>query len=611
MDPSVRPARGVDLAQVLPVTAVLAALGTALVAACVLYRRGGLPWVERQLARLEATTGSPAWVVVPSAVGGLSLLTAGFGFYWDVAVHIDNGRDQNPFGTPAHWPIVLGLCGLVAAGILAIVLDRDIDGGAAVQLPFGLRCSLGGALVLLCGGISLAGFPLDDLWHNAFGQDVTLWSPTHIQMIGGASLTTLALWVLVEEGRRRAGETRRTASRTWRAVNAWRTTSIAGAFLIGLSTLQDEFDMGVPQFNAIYHPILIALAAGIALTAARVRLGRGAALTTALFFLVMRGSWALVIGVGFGRTAPSMPLYLVEALLVEGVALVVPVRQQLRFGLVSGALIGTVGVAAEWAWSQVAFPLAWQPAIFPEAYVLAFLAAVAGGALGALSGRALLPSSAGRSPAPRVATGLAFACALGVLALALPIGTHPGYRADVTVTPAGRYEATLTVRLDPAPIAKDVAWFTVTSWQGGDLVAGHGLRITPMDQVGPGVYRSHGPVPVAGSYKTLLRLGTATAQQAVPVYLPEDRAIPAAGVPASPHFVRSFVPDQKILQREQVGGSQSLKHVAYTVLGGLALLWIGTLTLGLQRLDRSAVESVRPLVLPPSWARRTPERSFA
>lgn len=609
---TVKPARGVDLAQVLPVTAVLAVLGAALIGACVLYRRGRLPALERLVARLETATGTPAWALVPTAVGGLSLVTAGFGFYWDVAVHIDNGRDQNPFGTPAHWPIVIGLCGLVVAGILAITLDRDTDGGASIQLPFGLRSSLGGALVLLCGSISLAGFPLDDLWHNVFGQDVTLWSPTHIQMIGGASLTTLALWVLHEEGRRRGGSTASpgTTGRRHRLLERYRAASLAGAFLLGLSTLQDEFDMGVPQFNAIYHPILIALAAGIALTAARVRLGRGAALSTALFFLAMRGIWALVIGVGFGRTAPTMPLYLVEALLVEGVALVVPTQRQLRFGLVSGALIGTVGVASEWAWGQVAFPLPWQSTLFPEAYVLALVAAVSGAVLGALSGRSLLPATARRTPAPRLATGLAFAAALGVVALALPIGSHTGYRADVTVTPASQHEAYLTVRLEPSSIAKQVAWFNVTSWQGGSLVGGTGLRLTTMDEVSPGVYRSHGPVPVAGDYKSLLRLATATTQQAVPVYLPEDKAIPAAGVPASPHFVRAFVPDQKILQREQVGGSPALKHVAYAVLGVLALLWIGTLTMGLQRLNRSAVESVRPLVLPPHWTRRT-ERSFA
>jgi hypothetical protein len=39
-----------------------------------------------------------------------------------------------------------------------------------------------------------------------------------------------------------------------------------GGFLIGLSTFQAEFDFGVPQFDQIFQPMLIALAAGIALT---------------------------------------------------------------------------------------------------------------------------------------------------------------------------------------------------------------------------------------------------------------------------------------------------------------------------------------------------------
>ncbi|HUR15250.1 MAG TPA: hypothetical protein VM097_12245 [Mycobacteriales bacterium] len=608
MDEQIKPARGVDLAQVLPVTGALAALGAALLVVCVLYRKGRLPVLDRAVAAVEARSGMPAWTAIPTAVSGLSLLTAGFGFYWDVAVHIDNGRDQNPFGTAAHWPIVIGLCGLVVAGILAITLDRDTDGGAAVQLPFGLRSSLGGALILLCGSISLLGFPLDDLWHNVFGQDVTLWSPTHIQMIGGASLTTLATWVLLEEGRRRSGHTGAAdVPRAWRLLEAWRTASIAGSFLIGLSTLQDEFDMGVPQFNAIYHPLLIALAAGVALTAARVRLGRGGALKTALFFLAVRGTWALVIGGVFDLTTPHMPLYLVEALLVEGVALVVSTRQPMRFALLSGVLIGTVGVASEWAFGQVAFAMPWEPVIFPEAYLLALVAAVAGAVLGTATGGSLLPARETRTAAPKLAVGLAFAAVLAVIAVALPVGSHRGYRADVTLTAAGPHEAMVLVKLDPPSIAKDVAWFNVTAWQGG--VDSGGLRLTVMDEVSPGVYRSHGPVPVDGDYKTVLRLGTAAAQQAVPIYLPEDKAIPAEGVAADPHFVREFVPDVEILQREQVGGSDALKHTAYGVLAFLALLWIATLALGLQRLGRAAVRSLEPLrVLLP---RRTPEESFA
>jgi hypothetical protein len=300
-----------------------------------------------------------------------------------------------------------------------------------------------------------------------------------------------------------------------------------------------------------------------------------------------------------------MPLYLVEALLVEAVALAVPTQQVLRFALACGALIGTVGVASEWAYGQVAFALPWQSVLFPEAYLLALVAAVAGGVLGTAAGRALQPASTPRTPAPRLAVGLAFAAALAVIGVALPVGSHSGYRADVTVTAAGPHEATLLVRLDPPSIAKDVAWFNVTSWQGGDLVGGTGLRLTTLDEDSPGVYRTHGDVPVDGDYKSVLRLATSGSQQAVPVYLPEDKGIPAAGVPADPHFVRAFVPDVKILQREQVGGSDALKHTAYGVLGVLALLWIGTLAYGLRRLDRAAAQPLPPLML-----RRT-ERVFA
>lgn len=597
-----RPARGVELGQVLPVTGVLAAAGVALLVACVLYRRGRLPRLDRTLSRLERLTGRPRWAVVPTALAGTSLLTAGFGYYWDVAVHIGNGRDSSPFGTPAHWPILLGLLGITAAGILALALDDNADGGAALRLPFGLRGSLGGGLLLLCGGVGVLGFPLDDLWHNAFGQDVTLWSPTHIEMVAGASLATLAHWVLLEEGIRRTpaggGPRGRMAS-----LERLQPIAIAGAFLIGLSTLQAEFDFGVPQFNATYHPILIALAAGIGLTAARVRLGVGGALMATAFFLIVRGTWAVVID-GFGLTTPHVALYVVEALLVEAVAFAVPPTRHVRFGLVAGALIGTVGVAAEWGYSQVAFPLPWNAALFPRAALLAAVAGIAGGLLGALTGRALLPAtargeSAPREPAPRLVPGFAFAAALAVIAVTLPIGNHPSYSATVDVEHAAPGTANLTVRLSPPSLAEEAAWFNVTSWQGGQrLIPGStGFALTPLEKVSDGVYRTTRPVPIAGDWKTLLRVATAGSLDALPIYLPEDKAIPAAGVPATPQFTRSFVPDVKILQREQLGGSPTLKRIAYAVLGLLALLWIGSVAWALQRLDRSSLNRTQPIAL--------------
>ena len=61
-------------------------------------------------------------------------------------------------------------------------------------------------LILVCSGIALAGFPLDDVWHRIFGQDVTLWGPTHLQLFGGASLSTLGGMILLVEGARASGE---------------------------------------------------------------------------------------------------------------------------------------------------------------------------------------------------------------------------------------------------------------------------------------------------------------------------------------------------------------------------------------------------------------------
>ena len=76
------------------------------------------------------------------------------------------------------------------------------------------------------------------------------------------------------------------------------------------------------------------LAAGVALVAARIWLGRGAALGAALFFLAMRGLMALLVGPVLGEPTPHFPLYLVEALLVELVAL--RVRRPLPLALACG-----------------------------------------------------------------------------------------------------------------------------------------------------------------------------------------------------------------------------------------------------------------------------------
>ena len=52
-----------------------------------------------------------------------SLLVAVLGMYWDISLHIDNGRDAGPLANPAHYLILVGLYGTLAAGALSIALS--------------------------------------------------------------------------------------------------------------------------------------------------------------------------------------------------------------------------------------------------------------------------------------------------------------------------------------------------------------------------------------------------------------------------------------------------------------------------------------------------------
>ena len=58
-------------------------------------------------------------------------------------------------------------------------------------------------LIAVGGAFALAGFPLDDVWHRLFGQDVTLWGPTHLMLIGGAVMTLIGLRGPARRGRAR------------------------------------------------------------------------------------------------------------------------------------------------------------------------------------------------------------------------------------------------------------------------------------------------------------------------------------------------------------------------------------------------------------------------
>src|ERR671934_1055889 len=192
------PAGGAALDQVAIATAgAVVALAT-LAWICRGHRTGRLTRLARAAEVSERISGLPGWAALPSALAAVSLLVALLGMYWDISLHIDHGRDPGPLANPAHYLILAGLWGIFSAGVFAVALPRGRrPGAAAVHLGTDFDAPVGGVLMAACAAFALAGFPLDDIWHRLFGQDVTLWGPTHLMLIGGAALALIGSSMLV------------------------------------------------------------------------------------------------------------------------------------------------------------------------------------------------------------------------------------------------------------------------------------------------------------------------------------------------------------------------------------------------------------------------------
>jgi hypothetical protein len=586
-----QPAGGAALDQV-----AIATVGAMVASGILLYLLIGHRWGRvRTLGRLasfsERVSGLPGWAGLPLGVAMVALIVALFGMYWDISLHIDNGRDAGPLANPAHYFILVGLFGIFAAGVLAIGLPVDErPGPAAVRITEGWYAPVGGVLIAACGAFSLIAFPLDDFWHRLFGQDVTLWGPTHLMLIGGAGMTLVGQAILLSEAMsaRRAkaesgGEPAYPSGVSPTYVVAVRRVALMGGFLIGLSTFQAEFDFGVPQFDQIFQPMLIALAAGVALTAARVWIGPGGAFGAVAFYFVVRGGVSLIVGPVLGQTTPAVPLYFAEAACVELAALALA-RRPLALGAVGGALIGTAGFAAEYGWTQVVYRLPWNDALLPEGVVAAVLAGVAGGLVGALLAMGLrgdLPSPAIARTIP--AAALAVVGALLLYGLTTTVPAHTSATVKLTDAPGdGGRQVNATVRFHPASLPDDARWVAATAWQGG------GLHVERLKRVSQGVYRTTAPVPVYGDWKTTLRVQRDREVIAIPIFMPRDTAIPAPEIPAKPRFTRTFIDDKKLLQREKKDDVPGwLWGGANVAVLALYVAFLTALAIGVGRVARS------------------------
>jgi hypothetical protein len=579
-----RPAGGAAIGEVILASAIGLGLTAVLLGLVWLHRTRRSQILTKAGTRLGKATGVPPWVALPTVLATLSLLVALLGMLWDISLHIGVGRDEGPLANPAHYLILFGLFGVFAGGIFACAMPLDEKPGpAAVHFIRGWDVPVGGILLTGAGFYALLGFPLDDVWHRLFGQDVTLWGPTHLMLITGAGLSIIGLLILEQEGH--GGLSTDDGDKKVGHITRFvRQASAMGGLLLGLSVYQGEYDFDVPQFRLVLEPFMIAGAAGLALVAARMFIGRGGALATAAFFLVIRGGIALIVGPVFGEITPMFPLYLGSAIVVELLALSAPLlRRPLVFGAVAGVGVATAGTATEWWWTHVTQTLSWGSDILVEGTLMAIAGGVAGGLLGALLATGLRR----RLPRPAVAR-TALVGALVVLAACVTNGLLATVPDDVeatfgieNVTDDPR-TANITVQLNPADALDDPSWVQITSWQG------QGLVVDALEQTGEGQYRTTQPIPIHDDWKALLRIHDGRMLSAIPIYLPEDAAIPADEITADDGMTRGAIPEIEILQRELKSSGGGLWLLANLVVLACTLALIAAMSWGVARYSRRA-----------------------
>ncbi|TDD17669.1 hypothetical protein E1218_27465 [Kribbella turkmenica] len=560
--------------QIAIVTGLVGLLYVALAVLLWRERTGRVTLVGRLTDTIGRLDGVPRWAALTPYLHAISLLACAFGVWWDIAVHIARGRDTGPFGTPAHYPIFFGILGVIVSGVLPIALAGKPLPARTVKLTKGWRIPCSAALVTLCGTFALVGFPLDDVWHRMFGEDITLWGPTHLLMIGGVVFSIFARLLALAEVEQLLGLNKR---RLFQEIVA------VGALLIAWDLFSTEFDYGVPQFPLILHPILIAFGATLGFTVLRARRGPGTTFAALAVYLVIRGGIAWAVDQPLGGILGHFPLLVVEAVLVEAVAFALGTTSRFRLGAIAGALIGTVGVVAEYAWSQVWMPIPWPASILPAALGYGVVAGIGAGLVGAwLATRYAEVAGDERATGIRNARPVAVrrthqlgavgsAVVLGTVFFCVPRSADPGVSAAVSlerVATGAEPTAYVTVKLQPGDAAEEARWFEAMAWQGG------GFLTHRMEKVAGGTYRSADPLPMYGRWKSMIRLHQGQRDLvSMWVYAPEDAGIGKPAVQVSDGQTVGFVDEQQVLRREErTDVPRWMWNGGYALLGVVGLL---------------------------------------
>lgn len=572
-------AGGAPIDQIVIVAGFTAVVYTFILWVMLRERTGHTTLVGRAADLASRLDGSPRWFALPLAISVGGALSGAVGLYWDVSFHIAAGRDEGPLANPAHYFIFIGLIAIFAGGALSLALAKDRLPRRTLRLTRTWRAPLGPSIGTAVALFALLGFPLDDLWHRLFGQDVTEWGPTHVLMIGGVLMLPYTMLLSCAEAGQ-VGPSRLRAHFEWVAILILAAGPVA--FLL-------EYAFGVPQFPLLNDPVVLTVATVVTFTLAMYRGLRWvasiwAAQAALQLILVGLNVWA------FDALTPWPPILLGGA--VVAAVLTRWARPTVGYGAAAGVAMTMGMLLVEYFWTQYTRPMPWPVEMMPWAVLFAGITGAGIGVIATWMHQQLTAVAATTAAEPSEATAprpvrtgrWALAAALAVLAVFVvnvPPGHPDGGTAEIAVGEVRDGRAPVTVRIDPE-VVEDAYWFEALSWQGGGAVRGD---LVPVEE---GVWRTAVPMPVDGNWKTLIRLHTPLHDlAAVPVYLPGDPAIPAEEVPAV-DASREIVEEKLILRREEKQDVPGwLWTTGYGVVGALFAGLFASVAIGYSVAGRS------------------------
>ena len=117
-------AGGAALGEVFIGTAIFVVLFAVTITLAYRQRHGKSSIIGWAGDRISHINNIPPWATFPQVFLTGSLLVAVFGMYWDISLHIGQGRDPGPLANPAHYWILFGLFGIVASGVASASLGE-------------------------------------------------------------------------------------------------------------------------------------------------------------------------------------------------------------------------------------------------------------------------------------------------------------------------------------------------------------------------------------------------------------------------------------------------------------------------------------------------------